>query len=245
MKLEEVDSIDEVIDQLEAFIDHAIATDNRMGYFASLYCAVTKEVKCGIERGRFDDGARMEALDVNFANYFFRATYISSEVWESAFTAAQLPRYVLLQHLLLGMNAHINFDLALAVKESVGAYEMADLLRDYEEINSILIEQIDTMQERVNQSWWVYRVLDYIALRFDEALVGFSLIKARESAWENALKMQRAQNQDVVVNSMQNLTLSFAKAIKEPKGLIKLLVWLNHLFEPKSVSNLIGIINNK
>jgi len=243
MRLHEVDTIAEVILQLETYIDYCIETDNRMGYFASLYCSVTKEVQKGIVTGRFEDGKRMEILDVHFANFFFKSTQEASDVWKVAFDSAKTSRYVLLQHLLLGMNAHINFDLALAVTKSVSEYDMPNLYHDYDEINSILIEQIDAMQNAVNRSWWPFKVLDFIALRFDEAVVGFSLIKARESAWNFALKLQR-DSDNTTQNMMQELTLSYAQQVQNPKGFLVVLTWLNHLFEPKSVTKLIQIIRN-
>jgi len=245
MKLKQANTLDEVIDQLEVYIDDCTQTQNRMGYFATLYLGVTKEVKEGISASRFEDGPRMEVLDVHFANLFFHSTQNPSVVWEKAFTSAEFSKFVLVQHLLLGMNAHINFDLALAVKQSVNKAEMDNLFSDYNEINTILIEQIDIMQEKVNKSWWIFRVLDLISLRFDELLVGFSLIKARESAWNYAELLQNTDKVDKILEEMETLTLSFANILIKPKGLIiNTIIWINHLFEPKSVSMLIKTIRS-
>jgi len=245
MKLKQANTLDEVIDQLEVYIDDCTQTQNRMGYFATLYLGVTKEVKEGISASRFEDGPRMEVLDVHFANLFFRSTQEPSVVWEKAFTSAKFSKFILVQHLLLGMNAHINFDLALSVKKSVNKAEMDDLFSDYNEINSILIEQIDVMQEKVNKSWWIFRVLDIVALRFDELLVGFSLIKARESAWNYAKQLQNEDKVDKALEEMETLTLSFANILIKPKGLIiNTIIWINHLCEPKSVSRLIKTIHD-
>ncbi len=60
-------NIDEVIARLTDIIDISRQESSRQGYFAALYRKVTINVKQGILNGRFEDGARMERLDVNFA----------------------------------------------------------------------------------------------------------------------------------------------------------------------------------
>ena len=66
-------NIDEVIARLTDIIDISRQEPGRMGYFAALYRKVTINVKQGILNGRFEDGARMERLDVNFANRYLEA----------------------------------------------------------------------------------------------------------------------------------------------------------------------------
>ena len=46
-----------------------------MGYFATLYRKVTIQVKKGIADNFFDDGPRMERLDVILANRYTQACY--------------------------------------------------------------------------------------------------------------------------------------------------------------------------
>ena len=60
-------SIDEVLAQLDDVIADALRQRSRLGYFASLYRDVTARVKAAIENGEFEDGRRMERLDVTFA----------------------------------------------------------------------------------------------------------------------------------------------------------------------------------
>jgi hypothetical protein len=66
-------NIDEVIARLTDIIDISRQEPGRMGYFAALYRKVTIKVKQGVLNGRFEDGARMERLDVNFANRYLEA----------------------------------------------------------------------------------------------------------------------------------------------------------------------------
>ena len=113
-------TIDEVIAQINDIIAGAQQEDSRLGYFATLYRNVTVEVKRGIEQGRFEDGARMERLDVNFANRYltafmdYRRNQPTPKCWVASFRAASEWLPIVLQQLLIGMNAHINFDLGAA-----------------------------------------------------------------------------------------------------------------------------------
>ena len=67
------ESIDEVIARLDAIIHQAIIERDRLGFFAVLYRTVTVAVQAGIAAGRFDDGPRMERLDIVFANRYLEA----------------------------------------------------------------------------------------------------------------------------------------------------------------------------
>ena len=62
----------------------------------------------------------MERLDAIFAARYLEAVQqlwsgsVPSRSWRVAFDAATQPGPIVLQHLLLGMNAHINLDLSIA-----------------------------------------------------------------------------------------------------------------------------------
>lgn len=66
-------TVDEVIEQLTDIIDRSRREKSRLGYFAALYRKVTVQVKKGIASGRFENGPRMERLDVTFSD--LRAIY--------------------------------------------------------------------------------------------------------------------------------------------------------------------------
>jgi hypothetical protein len=69
----QTETIDQVIDQLTEIIDWSRTTNSRLGYFAALYRKVTIKVKEGIAENFFDDGERMERMDVIFANRYLAA----------------------------------------------------------------------------------------------------------------------------------------------------------------------------
>ncbi|WP_101448122.1 DUF5995 family protein [Aquimarina sp. MAR_2010_214] len=86
-----IHTIDDVIATLEDIITQSKTNNNPLGYFATLYKKVTIKVKEGIENNFFDDGPRMERLDVIFAKRYLDAYFEYMDhkkvtaSWEKAF----------------------------------------------------------------------------------------------------------------------------------------------------------------
>ena len=142
-------TIDDVVPQLEAIIDWAHATKSRLGYFPALYRKMTLAVQAGINAGVFDDNARMAHIGVAFANRYLAAfdQYQNgkrpTQAWLFSFAAAQRWWPTVVQHLLFGMNAHINLDLGIAVARSVPPESLDQVRDDFNRINNILADLID------------------------------------------------------------------------------------------------------
>src|SRR5262245_55821690 len=117
MDIKQAQTIDQVIAALDDIVSDSLARGSRAGYFAALYRKVTVRVKQEIANGFFENGPRMERLDVIFANRYldaysrWRRGEKPTDVWKLALDATEMWRPLVLQHLLLGMNAHINLDL--------------------------------------------------------------------------------------------------------------------------------------
>mgnify|MGYP001070305221 FL=1 len=119
-------SITEVIVQLTEIVEKSRRENSQLGYFAALYRKVTIRIRDGIAKREFDDNERMERLDVIFANRYidaynaFKSNQTPTQSWSIAFIASQNTNLLILQHLLLGINAHINLDLGIAAAQAVG-----------------------------------------------------------------------------------------------------------------------------
>jgi hypothetical protein len=182
-------TIDEVIARLEEIIARSIREQSRLGYFAALYRKVTTKVKEGIAEGRFENGPRMERFDVTFANRYlealdqFRGGQQPTRCWLVSFKAAAAWRPIILQQLLLGMNAHINYDLGIAAAQTAPGDELPSLQHDFDEINNILASLVGQVESEINEvSPWI-NLLDHIDPKADRAVVNFSMDKARACAW--------------------------------------------------------------
>lgn len=189
------ETIDDVIRSLDKIIGWAHEQRNRAGYFAALYRRVTSAVKQGIAAGRFQDGVRMERLDVIFANRYLSAfeawtkgqpTTLS---WKLAFDAVSQWPPLVLQHLLAGMNAHINLDLGIAAATCAPGDQLAGLQADFNLINTVLAEQVSAVeQEMAEISPWV-ALLNTFGLRTETTIINFSMTKARDCAWAEATNL--------------------------------------------------------
>jgi len=195
LEFPQAQTIDEVIEQLSDIITRSRQEQSRLGFFAALYRIVTIKVKEGINTGRFDDGARMEQFDVTFANRYlnalqrFRLNEPPSRCWLVAFEAAASWRPLILQHLLLGINAHINFDLGIAAAQIAPGAQLPLLKHDFDEINAILASLVNQVQGEIDElSPWL-ALLDRIGGKTDEAIINFSLDKARAQAWRVAQRL--------------------------------------------------------
>ena len=182
-------TIDEVIGALDQIISTCRQENSRSGFFAALYRNVTLKVKEGIAAGAFDDGPRMERLDVAFANRYlaalesFRQSQPLSNCWRVAFQTNSNYWPLIIQQLLIGTNAHINFDLGIAAAGIAPGAELPSLRGDFDRINNILGSMIAKVRTDVEElSPWI-KFLDQIAPTAEDTIINFSLDKARASAW--------------------------------------------------------------
>jgi hypothetical protein len=221
-------SIDEVIARLDAIIERAIVERDRLGYFAVLYRTVTVAVKRGIADGRFEDGPRMERLDVVFANRYLaafdshRRGEMPTRAWRAAFGAGSSRRVVILQHLLLGMNAHINLDLGIAASEVCPGSAIAGLEHDFNEINSVLAAlETDVEREVCSLSPWIDR-LDHIDPRAGRVVANFSIDKARACSWETAQRLAALSGaaRDAAIDEIDADVALLARLIERPIGVL-------------------------
>jgi hypothetical protein len=181
--------IDGVIDRLHFIIRDSIARQDRLGYFAALYCRVTEAVKQGIASGAFQDGPRMEQLDVIFANRYlaaydaYRAGELPSVSWFKAFNASLSSNYIVLQHLLAGMNAHINLDLGVASARVAAGAAINGLQTDFNRINDLLAKLTPIVEQQLDDASPGFKDLTALAPKLELKMVGFSMDKARAAAW--------------------------------------------------------------
>lgn len=238
-------NIDEVLFQLDRIVVQSKVDASRLGYFALLYREVTAAVKKGIAEGYFADAARMEQLDVVFANRYieayeqYQAGQTPSRSWEIAFEAAEQSDLLILQHLLLGMNAHINLDLGIAAATiAPDEQSIKDLHADFFRINDILFDLINTMQDRLARLSLALRWLDKIGGDKDEKLAGFSLSKARDHAWNlaNLLAPLPMEHWPPAVETADKAAALLAQVIRQPKGRVsRWTIGLIHQLESKDV----------
>ena len=190
-----IGSVDEVLEALDAIIAEALRLGSRMGYFATIYRKVTAKVAEGIATGFFDDGERMQRLDVAFAGRYLAALDLyqhggrPTRAWQLAFDATAASRLIVLQHMLVGINAHINLDLGIAVAETAPGPALPSLRRDFDRINEILAVLVDGIERDLAEISPLIGLLGHIGGRHDDEVVRFSIESARSDAWRFATEL--------------------------------------------------------
>lgn len=227
-------TIDDALARMDRNLDRAIERDDARGYFTALYRGVTARVRDGIEAGEFEDGERMERFDVTFARYWLDAyddwdrSRPVSQSWQRAFTTARRGGTVM-QHLVLGINAHINLDLAVATAAVAPGATVHELKADYDRINVLLAELLDDMQDAVDDVSPVAGLLDVVGLGIDEAVAGFSLEKARAGAWAFAVRLARAGSPPAMVDERDIAVALLGRAISDPP-VVRRYLWVLSLW---------------
>ena len=195
-------NIDDVIARLDALVSESLRDGLKIGYFAALYLRVTLAVKRAILAGDvFQDNARMEELDVVFANRFLRAWEkhktggTPSAPWQAAFDGLERDGLLVLQHLLLGMNAHINLDLGVAAAEVMRrrGRPIHELRADFVMINEVLARLTRIVQVQLGELSTAFGVLERVGPELQAKLAGVVMSGARDEAWDLAVELMGAR----------------------------------------------------
>ena len=132
--------------------------------------------------GAFEDAERMEHFVAAFAGRYLR----SLEAWaarrhrrsDRGGWRSRPPRRwrpVILQHLLLGMNAHINLDLGVTAAEHAVDGALDAVRADFDAVNDVLAALVDECQGALGDvSPWL-GLADRIGGGGDETMIRFSL----------------------------------------------------------------------
>ncbi len=238
-------TIDEVITQLEQIVANSKAEDDPLGYFAALYLQVTIKVKEGIANKFFEDGPRMEALGVIFANRYLQAysAHQSGEQvtlsWVRSFKLGDRYWPIVLQHLLIGMNAHINLDLGIAAAEVSRNTNLDDLETDFNRINEILSSLVGEVERDLASFWPFLKILLKLAGRVDNFLVDFSMKLARDGAWKFANSLVGLSNDEYqkALSDRDDRVANKARIITNPGIIAKAIFSIVRLGERGSVKS--------
>jgi len=225
-------TIDEVLFLLDQIIEENKQKNSPAGYFPALYRKVTQSVKEGIANGEFEDGARMERLDVIFANRYLQAydSYSKGEnltsSWRVAFHKTTLYWTIVLQHLLWGINAHINLDLGIAAVETVAEEPLEGLKKDFDQINTLLASLVDEVQQELSEIRPTLQYLLKLSGKVDNFLINFSMGKARDGAWKFANTLYAAnETERTRMIAERDIKITKVASFISPSGLIPNLIF--------------------
>ncbi|MGO9750093.1 MAG: DUF5995 family protein [Solirubrobacteraceae bacterium] len=189
-----VSTIAEVISRMEA-IDASLARKDGVAIFDRLYLQVTRAVDAASVGTDFENRQFVDRLDVVFAGLYFDAeatiaTGASCPVaWRPLVETRLQPREPV-QFALAGMVAHINHDLPIAVVATCDELGLAPeddsaAHRDYQRVDGLLAT-VETQVAGWFDTGLIADIEDVTPKKTDEAIAMWSIVAARDVAWEHA-----------------------------------------------------------
>ncbi len=185
-------TIDEVIRQQSAIVADNKARKDPLGYFPALYRQVTLKIRDGIAQGYFDDNPRMNTFATRFANAYllaygqYGAHQNPSRAWKFAFDRATQGQTIILQNLLLGINAHINLDLGVVAGTMFTPAELPDFHADFDRVNDVLAALIPLARKAIEDYSPLLDELSEVGGPDAARAMEFSVDVARDEAWRTA-----------------------------------------------------------
>ena len=170
--------------------------------FLKTYHRTTRAVGKAIAGGAFEDPRWVERWDIAFAKLYLDALQAEldrrgrvSRPWQLAFSApADLPP---LRHVLLGINAHVNYDLPQALLAVIGSDEFADSRlmdrrrRDHERLDAVLASRVRAEDQQLSVAGKA--LVDRLLTPVNRAASKRLLREARQKVWQNTVELNKAR----------------------------------------------------
>ena len=146
--------------------------------------------------------------------------------WKLAYTVAKERSSSVVQDLLLGINAHINYDLPVALCENLRAFDdEPDFLSltkrkfDHDQVNNILIRSFDEISTVIPQEYGgLISVADSLLGNIDESLTRLGLKHYREHVWWDGISLLSAKTKQEKRLVMDRLNWESAKIAETIAG---------------------------
>ena len=200
---------DAVVAQMQSLIQKWEESADQRSIFLRCYMMMTHNMRDAVQQDEFRDPGWVDHLVDHFAGYYFTALEkfeqnpaAAPPVWQLAHQAALDPDMVALQKLLLGVNAHINYDLVLALVDllkpewgELTGVQQGDRYIDYCHVNEVIGSTIDAVQDQVLEpAMPVIDVIDKLFGPVDEKLISSLLGHWRENVWHYAVQILGAMD---------------------------------------------------
>ena len=198
--------IDEVVERMTILAEELRRDSEARLPFHNTYLRTTEAVAQALRDGFFADPEWVDRWDVAFARLYLDALDADRrgdpvpEPWAVAFhAAATQPDLPAVRHVLLGMNAHINYDLPQALLAVISDAEFRDPQvrarreadhRRIDEVLSIRVGAEDAeLQQAAPAATWHDRVMQPL----NRMATRRFLRESRKKVWANAVELSKAR----------------------------------------------------
>ena len=198
------DTIDGVVARMRDRLGPLERRRDPARHFLATYLRTTQAVADAVDEGRFEDPAWVEWWDVVFAELYLDALdqHLADpssppRPWRIAFGAAPDAPPVL--HVLLGMNAHINYDLPQSLVGVISPSQFSDgtLIarreRDHERIDGVLAARVPAEDGELRRVSAPRRVVDTVMTPLNRRMTMRFLRESRAKVWLNTQSLHEAR----------------------------------------------------
>lgn len=178
------------------------APGSHRAIFLRTYLRTTLAVGAAVDEARFEDPDWVGAWDVAFADLYLSALDADlagrkvPRPWRLAFDApAGLPA---LRHVLLGINAHVNYDLPQALLAVISDDDFGDPVvmerrrRDHERIDAVLAGRVSAEDGELSAAG-AKTLLDQVLTPLNRLSSKRFLRESRQKVWHNTVALQQAR----------------------------------------------------
>jgi len=200
-----------ILSQMNGLVNQWTENSDDRVVFLSCYMRMTSNVLEATQGNKFHHPEWVNTLLHHFAGYYFVALDAYEKnitttplIWVFAHNTAKDKMTSALQKLLMGVNAHINYDLSLTLydlfHENWGILSQKEkelYYEDYTRVNDIISLTIDAVQDEIlAPAMPEMQLLDKLMWRADEWLISKLLTKWREKVWNDAVALLSAQKKE-------------------------------------------------
>lgn len=173
------------------------AACNPKAVFAMAYLFMTHNARNLVRDGYFDNGNKMVNFVTTFAARYIEAidewesgrTWNVSQPWAVYFSSLESNRTDVTQDITIGMNAHINYDLAIAAYQE--GYAVPQWRDDYFRINDLMAQIDPNITHNLGRYDPQFYNTDFVSLVYFHASIEF-VTSWRTSAYATAISYQNA-----------------------------------------------------
>ena len=198
------EAVDALVARMEGLHAQLEATGDQGRFFLGTYLRTTRAVGAALDRGLFEDAGWVTRWDVDFAELYLDALEAHRgdpaavpEPWRLAFGAD--PELPLEAHVLLGMNAHINYDLPQSLLRVIPPedFRSPGLLerrgRDHERIDGVLASRVGAEDAALERAGGRRTPLDRLLAPVNRRASRLFLRESRRKVWANTAVLHAAR----------------------------------------------------
>jgi len=210
--------------------------------FAKTYLRTTEAILEVMHRpGVFESPAWIVELDCEFARRYFDAfdqfesTGECPWPWRLAFRSAVTKRTLAIQDVLLGMNAHINYDLPYSLHATIphglGTDDLEAYRRDNLAMNRVLGSAIDKVQREVTHQYDLVLSAADAALRDRGEVFAGEMIRAwRARSWSSFVVLRSGGDTVAVEHLIEESAIDNAVLLLQVQRAFPAIYWPNRLY---------------